>query len=77
MYSHKVFFRSKGLEYCGGQNRANSPQYLLWVNERNGKEFAQHIGEVNLKTNTFKPDEGYENLPKQDVQRLVELATFK
>ena len=74
MYMYKKYFKSGGLEYHGGQNTAASKKYLLWVNKGN-VEFAIWIGEVDNQTHKVKLYPESAQLPKKDIDRLIELVT--
>lgn len=72
MYVYKLFFRSGGLEYCGGKNRANSTEWKLWANQRKPfKEFAYNIGIYNERQGELVPSKDFHKLPKKDVENLI------
>ena len=84
MYHYNVHMRSKGFEYCGGQNLAHSRAYMLWINERASKkrgtplrEFVYDIGHVDNRTGVISlinPPK-YPASMQADVTRFLEIIT--
>lgn len=75
MYHYNIHFRAKNHEFCGGQNKKNSKDYLLWINDRKGNEFLYTIGCVNNKTGiiTLKTPAVYPMKLQPQVDRLIKL----
>lgn len=74
MYTYKKYFKSKGYDYCSGQNTASSKYHYLWVN-KGLEEFVIDIGKINIKTQEVTLDPKAEALPKKDIERLINSAT--
>ncbi len=75
MYEYKVYFRKNKIEYCGGQNQANSRKYQLQANIWRGNEFEYFIGEIDNKTLKFTKGKDYGELPEEQVKRLIDIAS--